>query len=67
MYTNYHLPVGNWSHRLFWLAELLPPSSRQSAIILQICLPAQDRTLELGGRYSPKLLLECPIWSKLEL
>lgn len=67
MYTNHPVLMGNWPHRLFRLAKLLSPSSRQSAVILQIRLPAQDRTLELGGRHYPKFLFECPIWSKLEL
>lgn len=67
MYTNHPVFMGNRPHRLFRLAKLLSPNSWQSAIILQICLPAQDCTLELGGRYYPKLLFECPVWSKLEL
>lgn len=55
------------SHRILWLAKLLPANARQSAIILQVRVPAQNRALELGRGHLAEFLSECALWSKLEL
>lgn len=48
-------------------AEILPPDPGQSAIVLQVRVPPQDRSLELGCGHRPELLPERAIRTQLEL
>lgn len=67
MHAHYGLPVDCRSTNLFRLAELLPRDTGYDPFILQIRLPAEDRSLEFGCGHHAELLFECSLRPELEL
>ncbi len=59
--------MGSWNHALHWSTKILPLSSREGAIILQVRPSSQNHPLVFRLRYNPELLALCPLWSKLAL